>query len=251
MPTAVTHRRFDVKHVRIDTKLHGVILASFSRRTVAYLIDWAIVMLCTQFLWLTIIVVAVWLLFNKQSRRSLLKRSVLIRYYVRQVDRWMEQRDVKYSLRKQARRHLTWYIYFALYAPIVVALAVLAGIVTGILSPNEYGAVTEKYVQGAMFFHPFKDIYNGFTFIGGFVGGLLYFALFTWRWQGQTPGKRLMKIRVVKLNGTPLTLWNSFERFSGYSASASLLLLGFFQYYWDVNRQTTHDKVVETIVVVN
>lgn len=58
-----------------------------------------------------------------------------------------------------------------------------------------------------------------------------------------------MKIKVVKLNGTPITLWNSFERFSGYSSSASLLLLGFLQYYWDANHQTTHDKITETIVV--
>jgi hypothetical protein len=58
-----------------------------------------------------------------------------------------------------------------------------------------------------------------------------------------------MGIKAVKLNGTPITLWNSFERFSGYSSSASSFFLGFFQFYWDSNHQTTHDKISETIVV--
>jgi uncharacterized RDD family membrane protein YckC len=31
-----------------------------------------------------------------------------------------------------------------------------------------------------------------------------YFTLFEWRWNGQTPGKRLLSLRVVKTDGTPV-----------------------------------------------
>ncbi len=245
----IMKKYFNLTHARIDSKVFSMQLASFGRRTLAYAIDWAIIFGCTQYIWLSVIVVGVWLFMNKHYRQSLVRGHALIRYGLRKMDTELEKYDVEQALRARLTRHLTWYIYLIIYAPIVLSVVVVAGIVMGILSPNEYGALSEKYVQGASFFHPVKDIYNGFTFLAGFLGGLFYFSLFTWKWQGQTPGKRFMGIKVVKLNGEPITLWNSFERFSGYSSSASLLLLGFFQYYWDKNHQTTHDKISETIVV--
>ena len=39
-----------------------------------------------------------------------------------------------------------------------------------------------------------------------------YFVFFEWLWNGQTPGKRLMKLRVIREDGRPLTLWESFGR---------------------------------------
>src|SRR5437764_978702 len=39
-----------------------------------------------------------------------------------------------------------------------------------------------------------------------------YFILFEWLWNGQTPGKRLLKLRVIRDDGRPLTLWESIAR---------------------------------------
>ena len=39
-----------------------------------------------------------------------------------------------------------------------------------------------------------------------------YFALFEWWWDGQTPGKRLMKLRVIREDGRPITLWEAIAR---------------------------------------
>ena len=77
----------------------------------------------------------------------------------------------------------------------------------------------------------------------------LYFTAFVAMWKGQTPAKRLLGVRVVRLNGQPMTLWMSFERFGGYAAGLVTGLLGFAQVYWDRNRQMIHDKIVETVVV--
>jgi uncharacterized RDD family membrane protein YckC len=240
---------FDLSYIRVDSRLQGAVLATFGRRTIAYALDWLIIFACTQYLWITVLVLCVFLFVNKRYRQKVSRGSALIRYSMRKIDTELEKHDIEQSLRTRLTRHLTWYIYAIIYVPVLLSVVVLTGIVMGILSPNEYGALTEKYIQGASLFHPFKDLYNGFTFLGGFLGGMFYFSLFTWKWQGQTPGKRYMRIKVVKLNGERITLWNSFERFSGYSSSASLLLLGFFQYYWDRNHQTTHDKISETVVV--
>lgn len=81
----------------------------------------------------------------------------------------------------------------------------------------------------------------------GWIG--MYFVLFLAFWEGRTPGKRLLSLKVVRLNGERLTLWYSFERFGGYAAGFATGLLGFAQVYWDANRQGTHDKIAGTVVL--
>lgn len=39
-----------------------------------------------------------------------------------------------------------------------------------------------------------------------------YFILFEWLWNGQTPGKRLLKLRVIREDGRALTLWEAVAR---------------------------------------
>ncbi len=39
-----------------------------------------------------------------------------------------------------------------------------------------------------------------------------YFIAFEWLWSGQTPGKRLLRLRVIREDGRPLTLWESVAR---------------------------------------
>ncbi len=39
-----------------------------------------------------------------------------------------------------------------------------------------------------------------------------YFIVFEWLWNGQTPGKRLLKLRVIRDDGRPLTLWEAVAR---------------------------------------
>jgi hypothetical protein len=83
----------------------------------------------------------------------------------------------------------------------------------------------------------------------GFGWGALYFTAFLALWRGQTPGKRALGLRVIRLDGRPIGWWIAFERFGGYAASFSIGLLGFAQILWDRNRQGLHDKAVETVVI--
>ena len=39
-----------------------------------------------------------------------------------------------------------------------------------------------------------------------------YFIIFEWLWNGQTPGKRLLKLRVIREDGRPITLWEAMAR---------------------------------------
>tara|TARA_R110000803_G_scaffold90248_1_gene157564 strand:- start:23001 stop:24248 length:1248 start_codon:yes stop_codon:yes gene_type:complete len=100
-------------------------------------------------------------------------------------------------------------------------------------------------------------VYKGFAWLQGLIEDLgigfgwaaFYFTMFTAIWHGQTPGKKLFHIRVIQLDGTPLSIWDSFGRYGGYGAGIATGLLGFAQIYWDPNRQAIHDKISATIVV--
>lgn len=79
---------------------------------------------------------------------------------------------------------------------------------------------------------------------------LLYFTFVLYWWNGRTLGKSLCNIQVVRLDGKSLTLWDCFSRFFGYAASALSGGLGFLQAFWDPNRQSMHDKIVSTVVLL-
>lgn len=83
----------------------------------------------------------------------------------------------------------------------------------------------------------------------GFGWTALYFTAFLALANGQTPGKRVLGIQVIRLDGRPIGWWIAFERFGGYAASIWTGLLGFLQIFWDRNRQGIHDKIAETVVI--
>jgi uncharacterized RDD family membrane protein YckC len=69
-----------------------------------------------------------------------------------------------------------------------------------------------------------------------------------WLLAGQTPGKRVLGLRVVRTDGTRLRFGNALRREIGYLAS-NILYLGFLWILIDKRRQGWHDKIAGTIVV--
>ena len=102
-------------------------------------------------------------------------------------------------------------------------------------------------LQTPSFWRLVRGTANDLGITVGWIG--LYFTLFLAWWNGRTPGKYLLGIRVVRLSGEPLSLWFAFERFGGYAAGIATGLFGFAQLYWDPNRQAIHDRVARTVVV--
>jgi len=78
---------------------------------------------------------------------------------------------------------------------------------------------------------------------------VLYFGLFTFFWNGRTPGKRLFGVRVVSLVHERMSLWHSIERALGYGAAALEFGFGFLQFFIHPYRRTAQDRLAETIVV--
>jgi uncharacterized RDD family membrane protein YckC len=77
----------------------------------------------------------------------------------------------------------------------------------------------------------------------------LYFGVLLWTGKGRTPGKRLMKIRVVSLMHRHITFWHSVERALGYGAAALEGGFGFVQFFIHPYRRCAQDRLAETIVV--
>jgi uncharacterized RDD family membrane protein YckC len=77
----------------------------------------------------------------------------------------------------------------------------------------------------------------------------VYFAVALKLGRGQTPGKKLLKIRVVSLTHPQIGWWQSIERGLGYGASLLEGGFGFAQYWIHRNRMCVHDRIAETIVV--
>lgn len=97
-----------------------------------------------------------------------------------------------------------------------------------------------------------------FTFIGrgwagatiGLLLGVGYHWYFLTHQRGQTPGKMVMNIRVIKADGTPLTGTDAAVRYLGYYLNTALFMLGWLWAVADANQQGLHDKLVNTFVVM-
>ncbi len=86
--------------------------------------------------------------------------------------------------------------------------------------------------------------------VWGIVIAVIPILYFTWAYStsGQTIGKRAMKIKVISMDGAPLSLGKGIIRTLGYIPS-SLFTLGFLTSLQDINRQAWHDKLAGTYVV--
>ena len=78
---------------------------------------------------------------------------------------------------------------------------------------------------------------------------VLYWAVFNYVGNGQTPGKWVARTRAVSLTSERLGLWQAIERALGYGAAILEGGLGFIQFFWDRNRMCAQDRLAETVVV--
>ena len=83
----------------------------------------------------------------------------------------------------------------------------------------------------------------------GLGWAIAYFSLLPAWWNGQTLGKKLLRLRVVELTGKPLTVMRAFKRYGGYAAGIGTGMFGFLQVFWDSNRQAIQDKTAHTVVI--
>jgi uncharacterized RDD family membrane protein YckC len=97
------------------------------------------------------------------------------------------------------------------------------------------------------------DIIPGGAFrilLASLAAVLLVFVYFIFFWTliGQTPGKMMLGLRVVSVDGGSVTLWQAIRRVIGYLVSY-ILYLGYLWVLIDNHRQGWHDKIANTYVI--
>jgi uncharacterized RDD family membrane protein YckC len=80
------------------------------------------------------------------------------------------------------------------------------------------------------------------------VLGFLYFFLFQ-AFGGQTPGMRLVGVRVIDAYGERPSLLRALARTLAYVPSALLLALGFLWIGFDREKRGLHDRIADTYVI--
>jgi uncharacterized RDD family membrane protein YckC len=88
---------------------------------------------------------------------------------------------------------------------------------------------------------------------GNGVSTLVGLAYFLYFWSsyghGQTLGNRALSIRVVKTDGSELTLVDAFIRYIGLIISCIAIFIGVIWVAFDAEKQGWHDKIAKTYVV--
>ncbi|MGD8620303.1 MAG: RDD family protein [Gammaproteobacteria bacterium] len=80
---------------------------------------------------------------------------------------------------------------------------------------------------------------------------LICFFFYSWFWLhgGQTLGMRAWRLRVQRLDGGPITIWQALLRFLVAIVSLACGGLGFLWMLVDRDRMTWHDRFSETVIV--
>ena len=84
--------------------------------------------------------------------------------------------------------------------------------------------------------------------VGLFLAIQMLYDIGFWLLAGQTPGKRVLGVRVVRTDGKRLNFGNALRRSIGYVISG-ILFLGYLWILFDNRRQGFHDKLAGTMVV--
>jgi uncharacterized RDD family membrane protein YckC len=82
----------------------------------------------------------------------------------------------------------------------------------------------------------------------GSIIGIIYVIGF-WTWRGQTPGKMVMGIKIIKTDGSPIGIGRAILRYVGYLVSTIIICIGYLMIAWDSKKQGLHDKIAGTYVV--
>ena len=77
-----------------------------------------------------------------------------------------------------------------------------------------------------------------------------FYNILSWLyWDGATIGKKVMGIKVIRVDGSNVTFATGLIRMVSYLVSAFTLFLGFIWILFDCKKQGFHDKIAGTIVV--
>ncbi len=91
------------------------------------------------------------------------------------------------------------------------------------------------------------------TALAGLINFIIGIAYFGYFWSasghGQTLGMRVFKLRVIRTDGSALTMTQAAIRYVGVIVSALAIFIGLIWVAFDPQKQGWHDKIADTYVI--
>jgi uncharacterized RDD family membrane protein YckC len=130
------------------------------------------------------------------------------------------------------------------------ALAAISSIIFLVFAPYQWFGFDGFWGTGDVFEEP---VWRALPYLVGgnllsLIVNIAYFVGF-WLWRGQTPGKILMNIKLIKTDASNVSASVALLRYLGYIVSGAVLFIGFVWIAFDSQKQGFHDKMAETYVV--
>ena len=75
----------------------------------------------------------------------------------------------------------------------------------------------------------------------------IYFIGF-WSRRGQTPGMMVVRVKIIKTDGSPISIGRAILRCIGFFVS-TIIIIGHLMIAWDSKKQGLHDKIADTYVI--
>ena len=150
-----------------------------------------------------------------------------------------ERVPLHFALASIGNRFLACALDHALQVVTIIIMAIGFWIVADYSSLGEQLTNAPKWIQAAL-------IVIVFLIMSG------YFAFFEWLWNGQTPGKRLLKLRVIREDGRPITFWEAVVRNllrTFDMMPAPFYSIGLISVFLSLSDQRVGDMVAGTVVV--
>lgn len=146
-----------------------------------------------------------------------------------------------------ARRHGDYAGFVTRFVAFVLDRLILAIVLAGVAAFVEF--MLQSFQLGQVF--GFQTLSQRIALALGGVAAVLFNVAYDvgfWMLAGQTPGKRLMGVLVVRTDGGRLRLGGAILRWLGYWLSG-ILFLGYLWVLVDNRRQAFHDKLARTLVI--
>ncbi len=150
-----------------------------------------------------------------------------------------ERVPLHFALASIGNRFLACAIDHALQLLAILLMAIAFTIIANYSDVAEELKNAPKWVQAVLIIIVFL-IFSG------------YFAFFEWIWNGQTPGKRWLKLRVIREDGRPVTFWEAAVRNLLRTADmmpAPFYSIGLISVFVSLSDQRVGDMVAGTVVV--
>jgi len=134
------------------------------------------------------------------------------------------------------------------YAGLGSRLAALAVDAVAVHLAYLVGVAMVGFVAALAGWNPSRSLVDGLAAVTWLLVVAAYFMAF-WAAAGQTPGMRLLRLRVTDMTGSRLGVGRSLLRLIGCLVAVSFVFIGFLPVLFDTRRRALQDFVAQTLAV--